>query len=71
MIGSHVQPVDAAADIIASPTRAFLRRIIVAQALYALGAALGLISIPLGIGFIVLVQLNYAIAPRLPVLFKL
>jgi uncharacterized membrane protein len=52
-------------------TRAFLRRIIVAQALYALGAALGLISIPLGIGFIVLVQLNYAIAPRLPVLFKL
>ena len=29
------------------------------------------IYIPLGIGFIVLVQLNYAIAPRLPVLFKL
>ena len=33
--------------------------------------SLGLISIPLGIGFIVLVQLNYAIAPRLPFLFKL
>ena len=52
-------------------SRAYRRRVIVAQALYALGAALGLISIPLGIGFIVLVQLNYAIAPRLPVLFKL
>jgi uncharacterized membrane protein len=52
-------------------TRAFLRRVIVAQALYACGAALGLVSIPLGIGFIVLVQLNYAIAPRLPILYKL
>ena len=51
--------------------RAFRRRVIVAQAFYAAGAALGLISIPLGIGFMVLVQLNYAIAPRLPVLFKL
>jgi uncharacterized membrane protein len=52
-------------------TRAFRRRVVIAQALYALGAALGLVSIPLGIGFIVLAQLNYAIAPRLPVLFKL
>jgi len=52
-------------------SRAFRRRVIVAQALYAMGAALGLVSIPLGIGFIVLVQINYAVAPRLPVLFKL
>jgi uncharacterized membrane protein len=52
-------------------SHAFRRRVIIAQALYALGAALGLIYIPLGIGFIVLVQLNYAIAPRLPWLFKL
>jgi uncharacterized membrane protein len=51
--------------------QAFRRRVLIAQALYALGAILGLINIPLGIGFIVLVQLNYAIAPRLPVLFKL
>jgi uncharacterized membrane protein len=50
---------------------AYMRRVLIAQALYATGAALGLISIPLGIGFIVLVQLNYAIAPRLPVLFKI
>jgi uncharacterized membrane protein len=52
-------------------SRAYRRRVIIAQALYATGAALGLVSIPLGIGFIVLVQLNYAIAPRLPVLFKI
>jgi uncharacterized membrane protein len=52
-------------------SRAMRRRVFVAQGLYALGALLGLISIPLGIGFIVLVQLNYAIAPRLPILFKL
>ena len=52
-------------------SRAYRRRVLIAQALYAAGAALGLISIPLGIGFIVLVQLNYAIAPRLPVLFKI
>ncbi len=51
--------------------QAFRRRIIVAQMLYAAGAALGLISIPLGIGFIVLVQLNFAIAPRLPLLWRL
>ena len=50
---------------------AFRRRVIVAQALYALGAVVGLFSIPLGIGFIVLVQLNYVIAPRLPWLWKL
>lgn len=40
-------------------------RIIVAQALYALGAALCIVSTYFSIGFIVLVQLNYAIAPRL------
>ena len=52
-------------------SRAMRRRVIIAQTLYAFGAALGFISIPLGLGFIVLVQLNYAIAPRLPVLSKL
>jgi uncharacterized membrane protein len=52
-------------------SRAMWRRVVVAQLFYALGAALGCVSIPLGIGFIVLVQLNYAIAPRLPILFKL
>lgn len=41
------------------------RRILVAQALYALGALLCVVSTTWSIGFIVLVQLNYAIAPRI------
>ena len=41
------------------------RRIVIAQSLYAAGAAFCLISNWLSIGLIVLVQLNYAIAPRL------
>jgi hypothetical protein len=44
--------------------RMVLGRIIVAQSLYAFGAALCLFSTYLSIGFIVLIQLNYAIAPR-------
>jgi TMEM175 potassium channel family protein len=45
---------------------AIKRRIVVAQALYALGALLCVFSTYWSIAFIVLVQLNYAIAPRLP-----
>lgn len=45
--------------------RAIERRIVIAQSLYALGAALCVISTYWSIGFIVLVQLNYAIAPRI------
>ncbi len=40
------------------------RRIVIAQSLYALGALLCIVNTYLSIGFIVLVQLNYAIAPR-------
>lgn len=40
------------------------RRILIAQSLYAIGAALCFISPWLSIAVIVLVQLNYAIAPR-------
>ena len=40
------------------------RRILIAQALYAFGALLCILSTYWSIGFIVLVQLNYAIAPR-------
>jgi uncharacterized membrane protein len=47
------------------------RRIIIAQALYAFGALLCVISTYLSIGFIVLVQLNYAIAPRIRPLYRL
>jgi TMEM175 potassium channel family protein len=40
------------------------RRILIAQSLYTFGALLCVINTYLSIGFIVLVQLNYAIAPR-------
>jgi len=42
------------------------RRILVAQILYALGALLCIFSTYWSIALIVLVQLNYAVAPRLP-----
>jgi TMEM175 potassium channel family protein len=40
------------------------RRIIIAQSLYAFGALLCVINTYVSIAFVVLVQLNYAIAPR-------
>jgi uncharacterized membrane protein len=43
---------------------AVCHRIIVAQSLYAVGALLCIFSTYWSIAFIVLVQLNYAIAPR-------
>jgi uncharacterized membrane protein len=43
---------------------AVVRRIVIAQALYAFGAALCIINTYCSIGAIVLVQINYAIAPR-------
>jgi uncharacterized membrane protein len=52
-------------DIASEVRTAIKRRIFVAQCLYALGAALCFVSTYLSIAFIVLVQLNYAIAPRL------
>lgn len=53
---------DAGADV----SVALKRRILVAQALYAIGALLCVINTYWSIGFIVLVQLNFAIAPRIP-----
>ncbi len=47
------------------------RRILIAQGLYAIGAALCLVSTSWSIGFIVLVQLNYVIAPRIAGLNRL
>jgi uncharacterized membrane protein len=40
------------------------RRIVRAQALYAIGAVAGLVSAPLGVALIILIQVNYAVAPR-------
>ncbi len=50
---------------------AVCRRIVVAQALYAAGAALCAYSTTLSLGVIVLLQLNYVIAPRLGPLSRL
>jgi TMEM175 potassium channel family protein len=52
-------------------SRAVKQRIVVAQSLYALGALAGLLNVTLGITLILLIQLNYAIGPRLPVLSRL
>ena len=52
-------------------SRAVKRRIVVAQTLYGIGALLGLVEVTLGIAFILLIQLNYAIGPRLPILSRL
>lgn len=52
-------------DLPADIDRAIYRRIIVAQALYAFGAALCIWNTYASIGFIVLLQLNYALAPRI------
>jgi hypothetical protein len=43
---------------------AICRRIAIGQALYALGASLCFFNTYLSIAFIVLVQINFAIAPR-------
>jgi uncharacterized membrane protein len=47
------------------------RRIIIAQTLYAIGATLCIINTYCSLGFIILVQLNYAIAPKLGGLRKI
>ena len=47
--------------------RAIRRRVVFAQGLYALGAALCVIGTYWSIGFIFLIQLNYAVAPRIPI----
>jgi uncharacterized membrane protein len=52
-------------------SRATERRILIAQGLYGIGALLCLINTYVSIGFIVLVQLNYVIAPRLLRLHRL
>jgi uncharacterized membrane protein len=49
----------------AALSRQVARRIVIAQTLYAVGAALCVFGTYWSLGFIVLVQLNYAVAPRL------
>jgi TMEM175 potassium channel family protein len=52
-------------DTPADVRKAVERRILGAQALYALGAALCVVNTYASIAFIVLVQLNFAVAPRI------
>ena len=59
------------ADVTYEVSCAVERRIIVAQALYAAGAACCFINTYLSIAIIVLVQLNFALAPRLPFLSEI
>ena len=47
------------------------RRAIVAQSLYAIAAALSMFDTRISIAAIVLIQLNYALAPRLLFLHRL
>jgi len=47
------------------------RRIVVAQALYAFGALLCLFNNYVSIAFIILVQVNFALAPRIPFLSEI
>lgn len=58
-------------DVPASMDSAVKRRILSAQALYAFGAALCVFDTYWSVAFIILVQLNYAIAPRVSWLYKL
>jgi uncharacterized membrane protein len=53
-------------DLPPATVQAIRRRIVVAQALYAFGAALCVVSTYWSIGFIVAVQLWYALGLRLP-----
>jgi uncharacterized membrane protein len=46
--------------------RSIRRRVVFAQGLYAAGALLCLVNTYWSLGFILLIQLNYAIAPRIP-----
>ena len=54
------------ADLPPEVPAAIERRIVVAQSLYAFGAALCIIGTYWSIAFIVLVQLDYVLAPRVP-----
>jgi len=57
-------------DMPADVPAAICRRIVIGQALYAAGALLCVINTYCSIAFIALVQLNYALAPRIRPLFR-
>jgi len=58
-------------DMTVEMRSALKRRIVIAQALYAFGALLCVVNTYVSIAVIVLVQLNYVIAPRIRLLYRL
>lgn len=58
-------------DVTQEMRSALERRIVIAQILYAIGAALCSFNTYWSIGFILLVQINYAFAPRLGFLYRI
>jgi uncharacterized membrane protein len=66
-LGAQLVKKDLPSDLAA----AVERRIVVAQALYALGALLCLANTYWSLGFILIVQINYAVAPRFGPLSRL
>ncbi len=58
-------------DVTPVVDRSVERRIVIAQALYAFGAALCVVNTYWSIGFIIAVQLNYVIAPRIGFLARI
>jgi hypothetical protein len=47
------------------------RRIVIAQSLYAFGALTAIVDTRLCIAIIIVVQLTYTLAPRVPLLWRL
>jgi len=68
---SYAERAGLVSETTAEQSRAIRRRIVIAQTLYGVGLLIGLVHVEIGIAWMLLVQLNYAIAPRLPGLFKL
>ena len=64
---AHLLKVDAPPELLAGANR----RIVIAQSLYAFGALMAIVDTRLSIAIIIAVQLIYAIAPRLPLLWRL
>jgi uncharacterized membrane protein len=64
---AHLLKADAPPELLAGANR----RIVIAQSLYAFGALMAIVDTHLSIAIIIAVQLVYAIAPRLPLLWRL
>lgn len=64
---AHLLKADAPPELLMGANR----RIVIAQSLYAFGALMAIVDTRLSIAIIIAVQLVYAIAPRVPLLWRL